>query len=233
MVRKAAVIALLAVCVSCSKSNERTQGAAATQAPQASGPETIKSQDGHIFVVNRVSGFKVADLPSNADIKMADNDIARYGLGLCEQNIDAGAKLKKCDVYYQSDKGGSLIGYTVIGQGDTGVAFYTTANLNPAKGSGATACVFGGKLADVKDASHNFDGSLAYSAWEKEPGNWLISTDDAENDPDFAIGVWYVHKNGDKFRITQERWNPCYASANNGYIDDVFYRAASLTKGAS
>lgn len=229
------LVSTLAMLAGCSANNDtqnqqaaQTSQASATPAPQEA-PATLKAADGRPFAIDHAAGFNAQDLPSNADLKTADGDLAKYGMAMCDQNITTAGKLMECDVYVQQDKGGSLIGYTMLGQGDKGVGFYTTADLNPDKGSGASTCAFGGMITDAKDLSKDFDGSMSYSAWEKEPGNWLISTDDAGDDQNFANGMWYLHKEGNKLRITQERWNPCYSSAKNGSIDDVFIRAVALT----
>lgn len=73
-----------------------------------------------------------------------------------------------------------------------------------------------------------------YSAWEKEPNNWLVSavgTDDKVDDSQNSqMGVWYVSKKGDKLHIRQERWNYCYPDGSDVDVDDVFYRVLSLTQ---
>lgn len=202
------------------------------RASEATAPETIASKGGSTFTVVRTARDRPSTLPSNADLKMSDGDLAKYGMSLCDENLSDAGKLTRCDVYVQPDRSGTLVGYAVVGQGDKGTSFHTVADLRAA-GHGAR-CSFGGRidLEGAIDASGALEGRNAYSAWEKEPGNWLISPEAATDDENFASGVWYLKRSGDKLRITQERWNPCYPGGTDVYIDEVFYRAVTLTKAA-
>jgi hypothetical protein len=50
-----------------------------------------------------------------------------------------------------------------------------------------------------------------------------------DENPEAAIGVWYLTKQRDKLRIAQERWNYCYD--NKGVsIDDIYFHALSLIR---
>jgi hypothetical protein len=74
---------------------------------------------------------------------------------------------------------------------------------------------------------------VMFSAWEKEPGNFVVSqvdpNSDADENPEAALGVWYLAKKGDKLRISQERWNYCYGDPSVN-VDEVFLRAITLLK---
>lgn len=237
---------LLALTCGCSKQSAASPDAKASSASQPSPTETYKNPQGVTYNVERVGGIKPQDLPMNSDFKMADKDIAKYA----EQTLCAmdqgrnGTPRDRCDVYVQPDKDGTLIGYTAVTEDKNGVSFQTTATLNEKKApSNSSGCGFGGKLYTsqgdhgpmaLKGAGKDFDGQFMYSAWEKEPGNWLVSPagpdDQADDNKDAALGVWYVNRKGDKLNVTQERWNFCYPDNSNVDVDDVFYRVLTITR---
>lgn len=199
--------------------------------------ETFKTPDGVTYSVERTPGFK-GDLPSNSELKMADNDIGKYAETLCTTDVPANAAPQRCDVYVQPDPNGTLIGYAVVWEDAKGVSFQTITTLNEKKQPGGEGCGIQGQLAGsgadwakpVKDASKDFHGQFMYSAWEKDPGNWLVAPSDSEPLPDNALtGVWYVEKKGNKLHIYQERWNYCYRDSSVS-VDDVFYEAVSLMR---
>lgn len=203
-------------------------------------PETYKSPQGTLYAVSRVPGIKQSDLPTNADFKMADGDLAKYAQTACTLDVPPKYAPARCDIYVQPDPSGTLIGYAVVTQDQHGVSFDTITTLNEKKDPGGKGCELSGKLEGsaasatktIMDASKDFDGQFMYSAWQKEPGDYLISpASDDPNDtaPDHALGVWYVAKKGDKLRISQERWNYCYSDSSVN-MDDVFYRVITLTK---
>jgi hypothetical protein len=210
-------------------------------APQTASPETYKSPQGTLYAVSRVPGVKQSDLPVNADFKMADLDLAKYAGTACALDVPPKYAQDRCDIYVQSDPNGTLIGYAILTQDHNGVNLNTATTLNEKKEPGGKRCIISGKIESIgispikqiADANKDFDGQFMYSAWQKDPGNYLISpasSDDlADVEPDHALGVWYVAKKGDKLRISQERWNYCYSDSSVN-VDDVFYRAISLTR---
>ncbi|RZF59006.1 hypothetical protein EWE75_24185 [Sphingomonas populi] len=176
----------------------------------------------------------------NNDLKMADRDLAKYAVTACLLDTSANLAPSRCDIYMQPDKSGTLIGYAAVTQDSKGVSFSTFTTLND-KQAGED-CFIQGALTGagenyktpVKDASNDFSGQFMYSAWQKEPGNYIVSpVDDSSmsdtTSDDTALGVWYVSKTGDKLRISQERWNYCYRDSNVN-VDDVFYRVISLKR---
>jgi hypothetical protein len=203
--------------------------------------ETYKTPQGVSYTVERVNGIKRDALPQNTDLKMADQDLARYAETACVLDVPAKTAPSRCDVYVQPDRDGTLIGYAAVTEDKAGVSFQTFTTLNEHKEPGGKHCYVGGKIygdgADhqnvISDASRDFQGQVMYSAWEKNPGDFLISQvgpgDPTDVGPNSALGVWYILKKGDKLRISQERWNYCYRDANV-IIDDVFFRAVSLLR---
>lgn len=230
--RFAVAISILLLLAGCGK-NERKPEVAKSE-PQ----ETIQTPQGASYLVTRVPGIKIADLPMNNDLKMADRDLAKYAETACTLDVPLKLAQTRCDLYVQSDPNGTLIGYAAVTQDVQGVSFNTATTINEKKEPGGKACDLGGKLTVVEggdkvvsDAGKDFDGEFMYSAWERDPGVWLVSPAETSGavDPDHPLGVWYVSKSGDKLRISQERWNYCYADSSVN-VDDVFYRAVSLTK---
>lgn len=216
----------------------QSNGTAVVAAPTR---ETVKSAEGRVYTVERLSGIKSDDLPVNSDFKMADKDLAKYARTVCMLDVGSkGTPVDRCDVYAQPDKNGTLIGYVAVVKDAPGDRLESALQLNDNKaGSGATGCGISGALytsdfARVEDGSKDFEGQIAYSAWEKEPGNWLVSpagpNDQVDDDPNAQSGVWYIKRSGDKLQINQERWNYCYGPRSDVYVDDVFYRVVTLTR---
>lgn len=237
---------LLALSGGCSKQPAAATNATADRAAEPAAVETYKNPQGITYNVERVPNAKPEDFPINSDFKMADKDIAKYAEDtLCAMDQGRnGTPRDRCDVYVQPDRNGTLIGYTVVTQDKSGVSFETTATLNEKKApSDSAGCGFGGKLYTsqdtggpvvLRDASKDFDGQFMYSAWEKEPGNWLVSPagpdDQVDDDDKSQLGVWYVKRKGDKLNVNQERWNFCYPTNSDVNVDDVFYRVLTLTR---
>ncbi len=235
--RKIVLLGLLAV-AGCSRHTEQAKPAESVPARVASA-ETYKSPQGIPYAVSHATRPDHSELPSNADLKMANGDLAKYAETLCTLDVPPKFAPQRCDIYVQADPHGTLIGYAAVKQDAQGVSFNTATTLNEAKQPGGVSCNLSGKLEGseasaaktIADASKDFDGQFMYSAWEKDPGNYLISPAESDNSNDdaHALGVWYVAKKGDKLRISQERWNYCYAD-KNVIVDDVFYRLISLAK---
>lgn len=232
---------MLIASAGCSGGHNASADANAHEAAKAA--EVLKSPQGVTYEVSRVPGVKLDDIPMNSDLKMADRDLAKYAVTACPLDVPPATAPIRCDIYMQPDKNGTLIGYAAVVQDSKGVSFQTITTLNEKKQPGETCSIQGPIAGDgddykapVKDASKNFEGHFMYSAWQKEPGNYLVSpvddasTNDMTND-DTALGVWYVSKVGDKLRISQERWNYCYRDSSVN-VDDVFYRVISLTRKA-
>ncbi len=226
-------LALIAV-TGCSKHQDAAK-------PAAASVETVKSAQGVSYVVTRVPGVKAADLPMNTDFKMADRDVAKYAQTICTLDVPPKYAPSRCEIYVQSDPTGTLIGYAAITQDYQGVNFLTATTLNEKKEPGGKSCILGGKLLGsemsktktITDASKDFDAEFDFTAWQKDPGNYVVSPTDenasADMDADTANGVWYVKKDGNKLRISQERWNYCYTDSSVN-VDDVFYRVLTLTQ---
>lgn len=201
-------------------------------------PETVKGRDGILFDVERYQLGEAA-LPSNSDLKMVDGDIARYAAGLCEIEDGFAEPMERCDVFVQPDLDGLMTGYAVLRQTAKGVAISTKVATNPQKGLAADGCWIGGTIYNagsgyskpVMSALTAFEGQMMYSAWERSPGDFIVSEVNAatpvEGNSDGANGVWYLTLKDNKLRIAQERWNYCYKDAN---VDEVFIRAISLKK---
>ena len=200
--------------------------------------ETYTSPQGVKYVVERVPGVVASTLPQNSDLKMADGDLAKYGESLCTLDVPPNTAPSRCDIFVQSDKAGTLIGYAAIIQDKDGASFRTATDTNPQMNPYGRSCGLSGKLTGSGsddqspiDPAHDFQAQSMYSAWEKEPGNWLVSpvSEDSSVDTQGAVGVWYVSRKGDKLRINQERWNYCYRSSDVN-MDDVFYRVLTLVR---
>lgn len=203
--------------------------------------ETIDGEK-HDYVVDRVdTGTTV--LPSNADLKMANEDLAKYAIDICQER-GAEPEFARCDVFAQSDPSGAVTGYTFLLQSPRGVKVVTEWDMNQNKGRRATGCWISGTISAytndawraVPEIAEEMEGSIAYVATERTPGDFIVSEynrDPAVEDtadpmqPNSAMGVWYFKKSGDRLRVSQERWNPCLRDAS---IDEVFTRVVTLTR---
>jgi hypothetical protein len=200
--------------------------------------ESIKGRDGVLLEVER---YDLGDqsLPSNSDLKMVDGDIARYAAGLCEIEDKFAEPMERCDVFVQPDLDGLMTGYAVLRQTAKGVAISTKVAINPQKGQAADGCWIGGTIYNagsgyskpVISAATAFEGQMMYSAWERSPGDFILSEVNAdtpvEDNSDGANGVWYLTLKDNKLRIAQERWNYCYKDAD---VDEVFIRVVTIKK---
>lgn len=199
-----------------------------------------RSSQGVNFEVDLIGKFAADALPQNADLKMADGDLAKYAQQLCNLENKPKYAPVRCDVYVQPDSAGSLIGYAAVSEMKDGVTLSTTTSLNSKKQPrGATTCAIEGSVLDakgdyahaVKTSSTDFEGRIEYSATAKGDGDFLVSPVDpsATDDSEGTMGVWYVTKQGDKLRLAQERWNYCYTDSGV-QIDEVFKHAVSITR---
>lgn len=188
MTKQAAILLALAAALGgCSRNGSDGENQAAKQSPGTTAEaapvqETVKSAEGRTYNVERVSNIKPGNLPVNSDFKMADKDLAKYAVNVCMLDVGSkGTPVDRCDVYAQPDKDGTLIGYLAVVQDKPGARLESAIQLNEKKaGSGSTGCGISGDLytsdsARVMDSSKDFESQIAYSALEKEPGNWLVA----------------------------------------------------------
>lgn len=221
--------------VACSESPNASATAKGSASPTSAGSTTsvvLNTESGR-YQVDLDGRIDPKTLPSNAAIKMADGDLAEYSRHLC--GLDFANKLRpdRCDVYVQTDPKGLLVGYATILQGQ-GVRIET--ELETDRSRGGLGCFVSGELVNTDfenpeaklDPSKNFQARLGYSAWEKSPGNWMVSPGDDDVDTQGARGMWYIKRSNNKLRISQERWSYCYGS--DTYVDEVFNRALTLTR---
>jgi hypothetical protein len=188
------------------------------------------------YLVNLNPDVAAQSLPTNADLKMLDGDLTRYAVKLCGLDFANKAPAERCAIFVQPDKASLLTGYVVLQQGGD-VRISTALETDTAKTG--LGCFIDGIL-ENNDSEHpgaplnmgkDFEARLPFVAWEKSPGDWVVSS--GEDDGQGAAGIWYVKRNNDKLRVTQERWNYCYRDGS-AYIDEVFKHVVTLTRqGAS
>lgn len=170
-------------------------------------------------------------LPTNADLKMLDGDITKFGLQLCGLDFANKQPPDRCEVFIQPDKTGLIVGYVALQQG-TDVRIGTDIETDMT--NSGLGCSLDGVLENADynnagsklDISKNFEARLPFFGWEKSPGNWMISSEDSEGS---AGGMWYIKRAGNNLRINQERWNYCY-SDNRLNVDEVFRHALTFTR---
>lgn len=173
-------------------------------------------------------------LPQNADLKMVDGDLTQYAIKLCKLDFPNKLRPDRCEVFAQPDRSGLLVGYAVLTQGRE-VSIDTAVQTDPQKGG--LGCFVGGDLensdfdnpAAKLNIGRNFEARLAYNAWEKSPGDWMVAPVNDDLNQEGAIGVWHVKRMNNKLRISQERWNYCYSDSKL-YIDEVFNHALTLRR---
>lgn len=232
-------IVLLTALAACSGPNAPDGGgnaaAAPTPAPGVGIPAvtSVQTPSGR-YKVDVAANLDSSTLPQNADLKMADGDLPQYAVKLC--GLDFANKLRpdRCELFVQPDRSGLLVGYAVLTQGAK--ASIETAVETDRQRTGL-GCGISGDLENT-DYEHpgaklsiggNFEARISYSAWEKEPGNWMVAPVSDDADQEGAVGVWYFKRAADKLRITQERWSYCYSDPKI-YINEVFKRALTLTR---
>jgi len=194
------------------------------------------------FTFDRAPNIDPAALPANSDFQMVDLDLEKYALELCGLNHPNTSGVQACDVYVQANKAGGLVGYVALIRSMDGVSIASALTLGGSLSS--HHCGISGKLSrsrepgllTIGDAGRNFNARVAFSAWEKEPGIWLVSADDGTHkvfdDPKGALGMWYFERKGNNLRVQQERWNYCYSDSKI-YIDDVYRRVISVLRKAA
>lgn len=228
-------IALLIALTACSKApaaDTANQGTTST-APAQPTTSFLDTESGR-YQVDLDPSIDPKLMPTNADLKMVDGDLGQYALKLCGLDFANKQRPNRCEVFVQPDKSGLLVGYAVLLQGQDVRIDTAVETDNHRSGLG---CFLNGVLenADYEhpdskiDISKNFEARMGYSAWEKSPGDWMVSTGEDNGDSQGARGMWYVKRVGSKLRITQERWSYCY-SDSKVYLDEVFRRAVTLTR---
>lgn len=199
-------------------------------------PSSVQQADDPTSLTTAAGTYSISEGPAqptiqNADLKMADS-FPEYAGQLCGLDFADPDAPERCEIYIQPDKSGTMIGYAVLKEGD-GISITTAVQTNDGRG-----CFVDGKLnnVDFDNASaplrieNDFEANTMYAAWEKTPGNWMLSdSEDSHVSDDAQYGVWYVKSKGDKLRITQERWNYCYPDPDV-FMDDVFEKVMTLSK---
>lgn len=226
-------ILLLAMLAACSEAPKASAIANDASASEAAALTTLDTEAGR-YRIELDAKFDPNTLPMNADLKMVDGDIGQYALKLC--GLDFANKLRpdRCEIFVQPDKSGLLIGYAVLQQGQ-GVRMDTAIETDRQRSG--LGCWINGDLVNTDyenpeaklDISKSFQSRMSYAAWEKSPGNWMVSSGDGDVDEQGARGMWYIKRASNKLRISQERWSYCYSDSNI-YIDEVFSHAATLTR---
>jgi hypothetical protein len=176
-----------------------------------------------------------ASLPTNADLKMVDDDLGRYAIKLCSLDFANELRPDRCEVFVQSDRSGLLVGYVTLQQREK--LTIDTALQTDRQRTGL-GCWITGTLVSTSDQNPgakliltaDFHARMAYSAWEKSPGDWMVgSGDEGVANVEAAVGMWYFERKNNKLRVNQERWSYCYSDPKIA-IDEVFVRAATLTR---
>lgn len=199
--------------------------------------QTIVSSDGSEYSVQTFLKDGTT-LPQNSDLKMLDGDVVGYARQLCALDDEFESAPESCHIFVQPSPEGALIGYAVLRTTKDGVEISTAIETNRLKGAAAKGCWIGGKIYEIgsgyeipiRRPTEPFEGQMMYSAWERSAGDFLISEVDSEStddDPDGALGVWYIRRTDTKLRIEQERWNYCF---NDVVVDEVFDRLVTLIK---
>lgn len=190
------------------------------------GGESYQSKNGITYDVERLHTIDPKDLPTNSALKMLDNDVVRFAAQTCELDNDGGADVERCDLYVQPSREGTLVGYVTLKQFGHRAILRSVAN-----------CFLAGDLKFfetenqplVNDIAKDFYGQVFYAAWERGPGDVLLSLPDdgtmPEGDDDFANGIWVVTRKGDNLNIAQDKWNYCDRSKA---VDEVFTRIVTL-----
>lgn len=228
--RKSTILAFLAL-AACSKGAPDDSGTASPVTPSPT--DIVKTKSGPYRVVID-KDLDTKSLPSNADLKMVDGDLGQYAIQLCGLDFQNKLAPSRCEVFVQPDSSGLLIGYAALTQGKE-VRINTVTTVN--REHGGTGCLIDGVMENydpeapnaILNIDHDFSARIFYQAWERNPGDWLVSPVDDQMNSDAAMGVWYLKRANNKLRITQERWSYCYSDTNI-YIDEVFRHAVSLVK---
>lgn len=232
--RKAGIV-LLVTLAACSNTPDTVAENQRTAVTQSSKPSAVylDTESGR-YQLDVAPSIDPTLMPTNADLKMVDGNLGQYALKLC--GLDFSNKLRPdlCEVFVQPDQARLLVGYAVIQQGQhvrIDTAIETTPNRS------GLGCFLSGKLENLDyenpdsriDISKSFSARMGYTAWEKSPGEWMVSTGEDDTVTEGAGGMWYIKRVGNKLRINQERWSYCYSDPNI-FLDEVFLRAVTLTR---
>lgn len=224
-------LAALAALAACSEAPIANAVAETAPSSATADSATVIQTEAGRYLVDLNPKLDTKSLPSNADLKILDGDLAQYAVKLCSLDFKNKLRPDRCEVFVQPDKTGFLFGYATLQQAE-GVRISTKVETDPAR-SGIGCFVEGvlensGDDAEAKlDISKSFESRLPYYAWEKSPGDWMVSPTSDESLS--AGGMWYVERENNKLRISQERWNYCYRDSKV-YIDEVFTQAVTLTR---
>lgn len=143
-------------------------------------------------------------LPATTEMRLVGFDVATYVERQCRDAWQSA----KCEVFAQTDKSGSLLGYLKIeGTGDE-LSFNTDTRTNPSSGT-AKECLLGGALENIERRP---DGEFRARS--------MFQTRD-------ATGMIYLNRVGDNLKVNDERWNYCYTDQ---HIDDVYTLIGTLTR---
>lgn len=225
----------LSACGGANGGNEAVAASPTAMTTTAAPSNIINTKAGR-YRVGRNPKINPADLPKNSDLKMLDGDAAQYAAKLCGLDFANKTPPVKCELFVQPDKSGLLTGYVALMQGRSDGVRIDTALETDRQKSG-TGCFISGKI-DNSDFDHpeapinvsrDFQGRVPFAAWEKSPGDWMVSFNDDEGSENAANGMWYIKRLNSKLRIEQERWNYCY-SDKNVHLDEVFTQVLSLER---
>ncbi len=131
-------------------------------------------------------------LPATSEMKLVSFDVATY----IERQCEDGWKQAECEVFAQTDKSGSLMGYLII-QGTGNEQSFTTDTVT----SFGTECILGGALEDIERLPNG--EFRARSMFETKE----------------ATGMIYLDRVGNNLKVNDERWNYCYPDR---HINDVY-----------
>lgn len=234
-------VILLAAVAACSGSSPGGSNVAGNTAAdstanasgEASRPATIETAAGR-YRVEIAPNPNQFSMPQNADLKMLDGDVTQYAVKLCGLDFANTLRPERCEMFVQPDKTSMLVGYAVVKQG-TKPSIETAIETDREKTG--LGCWISGDLENTDfehpkarlNVGRDFEARLAYNAWEKTPGNWMVGAVTDDGDQEGAIGVWYIKHSGDKLRVTQERWSYCYSDPKV-FVDEVFKHVLTLAR---
>ncbi|MFM2279972.1 MAG: hypothetical protein RLZZ444_2203 [Pseudomonadota bacterium] len=195
------------------------------------GGETITTKKGQDYRVEKVDLEPDFKLPKVPDMEMLGNDLTRFAIKACDlEGEESDSVPDRCDIYASIAEDSVLAGYVIV----------KLRNGKMMVDSKAACWVAGPVYSDwqtptlSKDA-RKLDAIIPYAAYRRGPSDVALSGPDRRENPwkdnvsvmsDYANGQWNIVIEGDRMRLTADKWNYCRPA----HIDEVMQRVVSVSR---
>lgn len=153
-------------------------------------------------------------LPDSTDMRLVAGDRAAFIRRFCGSPLN---EASTCEVFYQADPSGTLVGYMSLTSTHTGTILEVRAKTREGRD-----CSIGGALEDITTADFQPlpHGRTTSDFIARLPMS-IITSRTRDGSPNFSYAMFYIERVALRVRLNDERWNHCYRSSN---IEDVWLR---------